>query len=76
MFEDAFTVGGVGAAAAVADAAVPGTRFASPLLNDGLAESGLGFCMVADGVGAIPWGSVLAVFVKDLAGAVLALRTT
>lgn len=69
-------MGGVGGAAAVADAAVPGTRFVSPLLNDGLAESGFGFCIVADGVVAIPLGSVLAVFVKDLGRAALALRTT
>lgn len=39
----AFTVGGVGAVAAVADATVPGTRgFATPL-NEGFAESGFGF---------------------------------
>lgn len=67
MFEDVFTVGGVGAVAAVAVAAVPGTRFTTPPLNEGFAESGFGFWMVAEGVEpAIPLGSVLAVFVKDL----------
>lgn len=77
MFDEAFTVGGVGAVAAVADAAVPGTRgFATPPpLNEGFAESGFGFWMVAEGVvPATPLGSVLAVLVKDLGrGATLLL---
>lgn len=63
----AFTVGGVGAVAAVAEAAVPGTRGFETPLNEGFAESGFGFCMVAEGVvPAIPLGSVLAVLVNDL----------